>query len=85
MVRWRQLRTRHAIDSFVERVRSDEVSDPPSRKELFGRIADKQAKIYEALEVKLASVAELMPPKCLHCHEAKVESWVAGALENVSD
>ena len=85
LVRWRQLRTRHAIDCFVERVRSDEVSDPPSRKELFGRIADKQAKIYEALEVKLASVAELMPPKCLHCHEAKVESWVAGALENVSD
>ena len=42
-----------------------------------GRIADKQAKIYEALEVRLASVAELMPPVLLP--RGKGGSWVTGA------
>ncbi|QDZ22858.1 DUF4455 domain-containing protein [Chloropicon primus] len=81
--KWRQLRTQHAIECFKERVKSKEIYDPIQRSELFVRITDKQAKIYQALELNLASVADMLPPHNMEAAEKNVSDWLETILSNI--
>ena len=81
--KWRQLRTQHAIECFKERVKSEEVSNPAVRADLFDRITNKQTKIYEALELNFASVADMLPPNATDAVEQSVSEWKAVTVANI--
>lgn len=78
---WRHLRTQHAIECFKRRIKSEEVSRPRVRAELFERITKKQVKIYEALELNFAAVADMLPPAS--AVEKSAKDWMEATLANI--
>lgn len=81
---WRLLRARHAINCFQNRIRSDALSSPPRRSELLTEIMQKQSAALEAVQLLLASAADMLPPtmpskekvaQWLNALSAEVDSW----------
>jgi hypothetical protein len=42
-IKWRRLRSQHAMSTFVQRLQSVEFADPPQRLVLFGQLATDQS------------------------------------------
>lgn len=67
---WRQLRTRHAMDTFNATIRSPAFSEPPERLAIFARLRGTQDAAFAAITAHLATLPSLAPPM-LGCAEGQ--------------
>jgi cation transport regulator ChaC len=74
--KWRNLRTDHSINVFVQRIRSDEFADPPARHALVRDLAEEQGKSHASLTEQVSHLQSLLPPVSMSTDA--IQGWRAG-------